>query len=133
MATQTENFKFEKPAMSDSADIEVLNGNMDKLDQLLKTLDNKTEVDLGPQSIEVTAFTEQAEVSPGFPWRGALPISGVTAADVVTLAADDAASDLGILSLITESYDGGVYVYCRSKPTQVLHFYAATKRKHSAA
>lgn len=133
MATQTENYKLVKPAMSDSADIDVLNGNMDKLDQLIRTLENKTEIDLGPQSIEVTAFTEQTEIIPGFPWRGALPISGVTARDIVTLYADDATSDLGILSLVTESYDGGVVIYCRSKPTQVLHFYAATKRSHSAS
>lgn len=129
MATKTSNYQFDKPSMTDSADINVLNGNMDKLDTLLKAMENKEEIELGTKTIGISAFSEQIPISPGFPWRGALVIEGVTSIDIVNLYGDDSTSDLGILSQKNESYDGGVYVYCRTKPTQTLNFFRVTKKR----
>ena len=41
MATQTTNYGLKKPAYSDTADIGVINSNMDIIDAKMKEIDNK--------------------------------------------------------------------------------------------
>lgn len=41
MATKTTNYNLIKPALSDDADIRVINGNMDVLDNQLKSISDK--------------------------------------------------------------------------------------------
>ena len=42
MSTKTTNFEFVKPELTDSADITMMNGNWDKIDEKLKEMESKS-------------------------------------------------------------------------------------------
>lgn len=58
MATKTEHYEFVKPSGDDNVDIEVLNGNMDKLDTLLyeanEKIENEVYVDTDDEIVDDT-------------------------------------------------------------------------------
>ncbi len=72
-------------------------------------VDNPT-LAFGPQAVPTTAWASDSTY-PDYPYRASIALPGVTASHIpsVNFTSSDALS--GKLSPVSESYDGGVYIY----------------------
>ncbi len=133
MASKTTYYEFVKPAENESADITVINSDMDLIDTVLHTVDETataaktkaTELDTSKGNADVQMLTNtQVAIADWasnttyekFPFRAAIAVSGCTASHRpdVTLGVDDATG--GNFAPVAESYAGGIYIYAKEKP-----------------
>jgi hypothetical protein len=56
----------------------------------------------------------------GYNWRASVPCTGVTASHRPDVALGAADAESGNFATVCESYDGGVYIYCKTKPTATV-------------
>lgn len=74
--------------------------------------------------------TPSSEYYPsGYPYRAKIQNGSITAKHSISLTPNEATRQLGVLSIETDSYDGGVYIYASKIPTTPLTFIEGTKRK----
>ena len=78
-------------------------------------LTNKAYVDsktlaFGPQTVATSAWTSDSTY-PDYPYRASIALSGVTANHVPSVNFNSTDALSGKLSPVSESYDGGVYIY----------------------
>ena len=67
MSTVTSNYAFVKPALTDAADITATNGNWDKIDQNLKSLENKnTETNTNVTNLDKKVDNQKTELTNTF-------------------------------------------------------------------
>lgn len=76
-------------------------------------------VAFGPQTVAASAWASDSTYS-DYPYRASIVLSGVTANHVpnVNFNSTDALS--GKLSPVSESYDGGVYIYATEALTEAV-------------
>lgn len=67
-------------------------------------------VAFGPQTVAASAWASDSTYS-DYPYRAAVPLSGVTANHAPIVNFSNADSLSGKLSPVSESYNGGVYIY----------------------
>lgn len=137
MATKTTYYEFVKPADNETADIGVINGDMDLIDTALHTVDETAtaastkaaalETSKGNADVQMLTNTQVAASSwvsdttyESFPFRAAITAGGCTASHRpdVTFSVDDATG--GNFAPVAESYAGGFYIYAKEKPEAAI-------------
>ena len=137
MASKTAYYEFVKPAENESADITVINGDMDLIDTALHTVDETAtaastkaaalETSKGNADVQMLTNTQVAVADwvadttyESFPFRAAITASGCTASHRpdVTFGVDDATG--GNFAPVAESYAGGFYIYAKEKPEAAI-------------
>lgn len=63
------------------------------------------------------ANSTHATIAESYPFQSLVSVAGITANSVVDIQPSQAFSDLGILALVNNSVEGGVYIYASEKPT----------------
>lgn len=125
MAKYTNTLNLKKPDLEDFFDVSDQNGNMDIIDEALKSIeDSKEPLSLkGSIAVDNTSWVS-GSYSSEMAYRKQVPIAGVTDTDTVgfypTLATKQIVQDANVGHL--ESYDGGVYLYSETVPTSSIIF-----------
>lgn len=125
MSKNTKNYGLTKPEDTDFYDISDQNGNMDIIDEALKSIeDSKEPLSLkGSITVDNTSWVSGSYGSE-MAYRKQVPIAGVTDTDTVgfypILATKQTVQDANVSHL--ESYDGGVYLYSETVPTSSIIF-----------
>lgn len=73
----------------------------------------------GPQTVATSAWTSDSTY-PDYPYRASIILSGVTANHVPSVNFNSSDSLSGKLSPVSESYDGGVYIYATEALTEAV-------------
>lgn len=73
----------------------------------------------GPQTVAASAWASDSTYS-DYPYRAAIALSGVTANHVPSVNFNSTDALSGKLSPVSESYDGGVYIYAKTQPTETV-------------
>lgn len=81
-------------------------------------VDNPTRA-FGPQTVASSAWASDSTY-PDYPYRASIALSGVTANHVPSVNFSNADSLSGKLSPVSESYDGGVYIYATEALTEAV-------------
>lgn len=83
-------------------------------------LKQDTTLTFGAQQVQTTAWTGDSTYS-NYPYKAQIALEGVTAnyIPIVNFALTDAIS--GNLAPISESYNGGVYIYAKTTPTEIIN------------
>ena len=120
---ETTNYKLKKAEQNETADIEFVNDNMDKIDGLIFAL-NKAAENYGDAStlyaknvpVETSAWSSDNTYA-AFPFRAGITIEDCTAScnPNVTFSVADVLS--GNFAPVAETYEGGIYIYAAEKPT----------------
>lgn len=72
-------------------------------------------------SVTVASWASNSTyASQGYNWRAAVACAGVTASYRPDVAFGVADSVSGNFALVADSYAGGVYIYCKTKPTATM-------------
>ena len=75
------------------------------------------------QNVEVTTsmFSEDTTYANlGYNYKGTIPISGITTSDVVNVTFNMAQAVSGNFAPISNTYNGGVYIYAKEMPTSTI-------------
>ena len=75
------------------------------------------------QNVEVTTsmFSEDTTYADlGYNYKGTIPISGITTSDVVNVTFNMAQAVSGNFAPISNTYNGGVYIYAKEMPTSTI-------------
>ncbi len=137
MASKTTYYEFVKPAENETADIGVINGDMDLIDTALHTVDKTAtaastkaaalETSKGNADVQMLTNTQVAVSAwttdttyESFPFRAAITASGCTTSHRpdVAFGVEDATG--GNFAPVAESYAGGFYIYAKEKPETVV-------------
>ncbi len=125
MARHTANYNLVKPDETDFYDIGVHNGNMDVIDGALKDIEDIKE----PRSLKGTITVDNTSWTSGayggdMAYKKDVPILGVAETHTVsfypTLATKSVAQEANVSHI--ESYNGGVYLFSESVPTDSITF-----------
>ncbi len=120
--SETTNYKLKKAELNETADIEFVNDNMDKIDALIYKLDTASETfgDVSAiyaknVSVAVTAWAQDSTYA-AFPFRAGIAVEGCTTDYIpnITFAVTDVLT--GNFAPVAETYGGGVYIYAAEKP-----------------
>lgn len=83
-------------------------------------VDSKVPLAFGPQTVASSAWASDSTYS-DYPYRAAVALSGVTANHVPSVNFNSTDALSGKLSPISESYDGGVYIYATEALTSEVN------------
>ena len=81
-------------------------------------VDNPTRA-FGPQTVATSAWASDSTY-PDYPYRASIALSGVTANHVPSVNFNSTDALSGKLSPVSESYDGGVYIYATEALTEAV-------------
>ena len=106
----------------------LINSSLNELNDSIRTLvgrvDNLEYAQLQiQQNVEVTTsmFSEDTTYADlGYNYKGTIPISGITTSDVVNVTFNMAQAVSGNFAPISNTYNGGVYIYAKEMPTSTI-------------
>ena len=106
----------------------LINSSLNELNDNIRTLvgrvDNLEYAQLQiQQNVEVTTsmFSEDTTYADlGYNYKGTIPISGITTSDVVNVTFNMAQAVSGNFAPISNTYNGGVYIYAKEMPTSTI-------------
>lgn len=120
---ETTNYKLKKAEQNETADIDFVNDNMDKIDSLIFELNKAAEgygdvSALYAKNVSVTTSAWSSDNTyAAFPFRAGIAIEGCTASCNPNITFSVADVLTGNFAPVAETYEGGVYIYAAAKPT----------------
>ncbi len=120
MPNETTKLKLKKPLLTEAADIDVINENMDLLDAAIPTqiILSNFSVSKGNFKANDEAPTGKEDDTSGYPYYGDYAIQGMT--DDISLESftfSKASADAGAVNGVIRTMDGKIRIYADSLPT----------------
>ena len=112
MSTTTPNLGLTKPATNESADITVINGDLDLIDSAVAGKASASALPLVFTSRAASSWTTSSTYA-DYGYRCAIALTGVTASDVAEVIYGVTEATSGNYAPICETYAGGVYIYSK--------------------
>lgn len=117
---ETTNIALQKPESNEYINLEVLNGNFDKIDKAFGEIKNNH---ITQKQLTIPTIGWTTEANGPYKQKLVLPVEGITASSIVNitinLVSEEVAQDCGLAST-NESGDGTITFYAESVPSQEI-------------